>query len=85
MGMFDYVNASLPCPHCGAVNLGWQTKSGPCDFLKLDPDEVDNFYTSCRSCKAWIEYLRNEKPPPKEPRPTPFNAEEVAALGFKVV
>lgn len=56
MGMFDYVNYTCPCPNCGTPLSGFQSKSGPCLLLTLEPKDVRNLYTSCRNCNHWIEY-----------------------------
>ena len=58
MGMFDYVNHREECPNCDRLltESDWQSKSGDCRMRLLEPSEVDNFYTSCLSCQAWIEY-----------------------------
>lgn len=67
MGMFDYVDApEVPCPECGEMIGGWQSKSGPCELLRLQPKQVANFYTSCNECHVWIEYTRDE-PTPDDP------------------
>jgi len=44
MGMFDWVNYECVCPVCHNKVDGFQS------------DEVDNFYSSCRVCGAWIEF-----------------------------
>lgn len=56
MGMFDYVNYEMKCPTCGETVTGFQSKSGPCLLITVDPWSVDNFYSSCKKCGTWIEY-----------------------------
>lgn len=55
MGMYDYINYEAPCPKCGEVIKDWQSKDGLCTLEKLEPYQVDNFYTSCRKCGTWID------------------------------
>lgn len=72
--MFDDIDYQCLCPLCGNEVSGFQSKDGPCVRRKLKPWEVSNFYTSCRKCEAWIEFVRspNEPPPPeREPPPEP--------------
>jgi hypothetical protein len=59
MGLFNDIDFECQCPNCGGDIRGFQSKDGPCDLTTLRPWEVDNFYSSCRSCKAWIEYYRD--------------------------
>ena len=57
MGMFDYVDFECPCPSCGEPLSGFQSKSGSCDLRTLKPWQVTNFYASCESCDAWVEFF----------------------------
>ena len=63
MGMFDYVDVGqdIPCPACGAVLGGWQSKDGPCHLGHIPLSDVDNFYTHCNACGQWVEYRRRPK------------------------
>lgn len=71
MGMFFYVKPDKDdkCPYCDEPIKEWQSKSndnhdvwgGCCDrhpdpLPTLEKREVENFYTSCKKCKKWIEY-----------------------------
>lgn len=56
MGMFDYVIYECPCPHCGRTLKDFQSKSGPCLLLELQPKQVVNFYTWCENCKNQVEF-----------------------------
>ena len=56
MGMYDYINFSTKCPLCEAVVEGFQSKDSERVLATLDFWEVDNFYSSCKNCHAWIEY-----------------------------
>lgn len=56
MGMFDYIEYDDTCPKCGATLKDFQSKDGQCTLSKLRPKDVRNFYTSCDSCKTWVEY-----------------------------
>ena len=60
MGMFDYVNFKANCPNCGEEETDWQTKQLEGWMEKVDPSLVNYFYTSCKNCKVWIEYNREE-------------------------
>jgi len=60
MGMFDYVDFECKCPNCGAYVDGFQTKNSNCELDTLKPWIVNNFYSSCSECGAWIEYTRKE-------------------------
>ena len=62
MGMFDYVNHEAKCPECGAIVDGFQSKDGPCELITLEISDVDNFYTDCAKCNAWLEYERVKMP-----------------------
>ena len=61
MGMYDYVDYTMPCPTCGNKVDGFQSKDGECLLSKLGIGEVDNFYTFCRTCGTWIEFNRKIK------------------------
>ena len=42
MGMFDYMGIEVPCPYCGRIVTGFQTKSGACSLVMYKPgDAVD--------------------------------------------
>jgi len=59
MGMFDYVNTpEIKCPNCGEIVTGFQSKDGPCYLKTVEFWTLDNFYSSCDSCNAWIQYNR---------------------------
>lgn len=63
MGMFDYVKFEIDCPKCGTKVTGFQSKDGLCILGELEFWEVDNFYTSCKKCRAWIVFNRKELVP----------------------
>ena len=84
MGMFDYVNFSMPCPTCGALIDGFQSKDGPCERRSLEPDDVDDFYSTCDSCGKWVEITRHPHLP-SERRTVPLSLEQVQNLGFTLV
>ena len=81
MGMFDYINFKMPCPECGDVLCGWQSKDAGCDMEQIEPDSVNNFYTPCDNCGAWLEFSRNQ-PEDVMKRPEPLTREQVEAMGF---
>lgn len=60
MGMFDYVNLRIKCPKCATFIRDFQSKDGSCLMNTLEIEEVDNFYSSCPNCDAWIEFQRKE-------------------------
>lgn len=55
MGMFDYVEYECECPACGTKVEDFQSKDGDCTLDTLQPDEVRNFYSSCKNCGIWID------------------------------
>jgi hypothetical protein len=56
MGMYDYVKYKDNCHVCGEPLSGFQSKNWLCDFLELEPVEVQKFQTSCKKCRAWHRY-----------------------------
>ena len=80
MGMFDYVNFEMDCPKCGRNVSGFQTKDLGCLLDTVEPDGLMNFYSSCPSCKAWIEFAREI--PASKMREIPLTREDVEAMGF---
>lgn len=75
MGMFDWVNYEAPCMKCGALidNRNWQSKSGQCQMVTLEPWEVRAFYSSCPVCHAWNQYaVVLDGPVPPKPQ-VPFH------------
>jgi hypothetical protein len=83
MGMFDSVNFSTPCPSCGAIVDGFQSKDGPCELLTLEPEQVSTFYSHCRSCGREVEFSRLIVWD-VEPRAVPLDRAAVEALGFRL-
>lgn len=83
MGIFDYVNAKIPCFKCGEMLAGWQTKDGNVWMNRVDPDTVSNFYDQCHKCKTWNEYTRTARPR-AESRKEPYELDEVLAMGFRL-
>lgn len=63
MGLFSYVDFQCDCPSCGVKVTEFQTKDGLCCMEVVNPWEVVNFYTSCKSCGAWIEYTKKSEKP----------------------
>ena len=58
MGMYDIINFKMNCPICGKDAGEFQSKYRECLMEKLELSKVDNFYTMCDSCGAWIEFNR---------------------------
>ena len=56
MGMFDWINFEMKCPVCGNEVKGFQSKRAVCELEDLEFWQVDNFYSSCEKCGAWIEF-----------------------------
>lgn len=83
MGMFDHVHFEMDCPNCGTRVTGFQSKDYTCELETIEPDALQNFYSSCKKCKAWIEFSR---PLPKGSplREKPLTLEEVVAMGFEL-
>lgn len=83
MGMFDDVHFEMNCPKCGAMVKGFQSKDLDCTLDLVEPDALQNFYSSCRSCKAWIEFSR-PRPKGAPLREKSLTIAEVEALGFEM-
>ena len=58
MGLFNYVDYECDCPRCGQKIEGFQTKDGDPYLVTVNPWEVNNFYSGCKGCGVWIEYVR---------------------------
>ena len=56
MGMFDYVKYKCPCPYCEHPLEEFQSKDADCFLEEVEVSEVRRFYTSCPSCKEWVEF-----------------------------
>ena len=56
MGIYDFVDIDVYCPICGEKLPRFQTKDGNPYLNTVDFRDVDNFYTSCDKCGAWIEF-----------------------------
>jgi len=56
MGMFDYVNFKVECPKCGWPVEGFQSKDGKCELETVEPETVEEFYSTCKQCDQWIQY-----------------------------
>lgn len=82
MGMFDWINFKCPCPKCGQEVSGFQSKDRSCDLNTIEPDDVDNFYSSCDACKTWVEFYRPHTNNPK--RAESLTIDQVIALGFEL-
>lgn len=85
MGMFNEVNFTMKCPKCGEEVTGFQTKDGTLLLDTVEPDSVNNFYSSCDNCykvgeRTWIEFSR--VPTKMTKRKKPLTEEEIVAMGF---
>ena len=56
MGMFDYIRYDADCKECGAPLGDFQSKDHDCLLNKLEPSQVDNFYTNCKECGTWHNF-----------------------------
>ncbi len=54
--MYDHVKFEIECPRCKDKIVDFQSKDGSCMMWDLEFWEVDNFYSSCDSCKTWVEF-----------------------------
>lgn len=81
MGMFDWINFKTACPTCATPVSGFQSKDAGCEMVTLEPEDVDNFYSSCDKCGTWVEFSR--EPERRVPRPDSLTEEQVLALGFE--
>ena len=61
MGMFDYIKFEIQCPNCGARVNDFQSKDWHCVLTELEYWEVNNFYSYCDECDAWIEFNRKKQ------------------------
>lgn len=60
MGMFDVIKYTTKCPKCGHLVDGFQSQDKECMLHILEFWQVDNFYTLCKNCDAWIEFNLKE-------------------------
>ena len=58
MGMYDTVDYECVCPVCRKKADGFQTKDLDNELEEVNIRDIDNFYTFCDSCGAWIEFVR---------------------------
>ncbi len=58
MGLYDRVDYETDCPQCGAIVDGFQTKDGDPYMNVVKPGSVNNFYSKCDNCNAWIDLNR---------------------------
>lgn len=62
--MGSYFEVKLPvtikCPKCNENLDGWQSKGWEHEDVLLvgsaDFNTLDNFYTTCKKCKEWVEF-----------------------------
>ena len=66
MGMYDNIRYEMDCPKCETRVASFQSKDGVCMLIELDFWEVNNFYSDCPKCGAWIEFNRKK---PRQPSP----------------
>jgi len=52
----DYVRFKDKCPNCGARFKEFQSKDDECRLKTIPFTRVQNFYTGCDKCGAWIDY-----------------------------
>lgn len=81
--MFDYVHFEMNCPTCGAPVKGFQSKDYACELETIEPDAIQNFYSSCRGCNTWIEFSR-PKPKGAPLREKSLTLDEVVSMGFEM-
>lgn len=68
MGMFDWVDYECVCPQCNNKVRGFQTKDGDCTLDTVKHTDVENFYSTCNTCKCWIEFTEEKIPTGKHIR-----------------
>lgn len=69
MGMFDWVTGvpDMRCVQCDEPLSGWQTKDTACTCDEVPYFAARNFYTDCRKCWAWHEFVERPRVPPERP------------------
>lgn len=61
MGMFDYVIMdAIPCPVCGELIDGFQSKDGACGLEEVEVADVDNFYSYCEKCGLMVGFYKKD-------------------------
>jgi hypothetical protein len=60
MGMFDYINYTMPCPMCPNKIGGIQSKDSGCNLETIPYWHVKNFYSSCDKCGCWVDFNLKE-------------------------
>lgn len=62
MGRYNTIkDFSLPCPKCGFEVTKFKTME-QVSQEGADIEEVNNFYSICQQCGAWIEFTRHTTP-----------------------
>jgi hypothetical protein len=56
MGMYDYVDVSLPCIKCSHILDDFQTKDTERTLTTVPYWRTHTFYTDCNNCGYWNEY-----------------------------
>ena len=69
--MFDWIVFEMECPVCKTKIDDFQSKDGGCSLDNLSPYEVFNFYSSCKKCGTWIDFIR--KPKIEKPKLIPID------------
>jgi hypothetical protein len=84
MGMFNYVNFEMPCPKCGEIVRGFQTKDGHLTMNLVEIEAVVTMYSTCE-CGHWIELSRAPLPLDAVTPKAPASLEQAISIGFRIV
>jgi len=84
MGMFNYVNFEMPCPKCGEMVRGFQTKDGHLSMDLVEIEAVVSMYSRCE-CGRWIELSRASPPVDAVTPKAPATLEQAISIGFRIV
>lgn len=58
MGTYDYIKYETVCNNCHSKVDNFQSKDGQRKLFRLNPLQVDYFYTHCKKCGCWVEFKR---------------------------
>lgn len=81
MGMFDYVNVAINCPHCGTPMNTFKSHDRMCNYSVVDAKDVYSFMGVCVHCNTVVDFYREYPPDDLSPRK---GLDYIESLGFKM-